>query len=59
MDEVILTSQEVTDLVDSILDAVEAIEEIGVLRGSWPTEMRDWCLLLLTRRDEGGGATSN
>jgi hypothetical protein len=49
-----LTRDEVTDLVSTILHGVSALEDEGELpRASWPREMREWCVLLLDRLDEG------
>lgn len=47
-----LTRQEVTDLVDSILDGLSQIEAGELPKEVWADEMRDWCLLLLARSDE-------
>jgi hypothetical protein len=55
MDEVILSSQEARELVLSILEAVESVDEGTEVRASWPAEMRDWCDLLLARIYEEGG----
>ena len=57
MDEVILSSQEARDLVHSILEAVESVDEGTDLRATWSAEMRDWCDLLLTRIYDTGGTT--
>jgi hypothetical protein len=44
-----LTDQEARDLVYTILEAVEHVEEGTELRDSWPAKARDWCLLILDR----------
>ena len=64
-EEATLTSQEIKDLVDTILEAVDFVEALGgrgpvehlELRESWAFEMRDWCLMLLNRIDDTGGDT--
>jgi hypothetical protein len=54
MDEVHLTSQEVRDLVKSILEGTAFLDgETSTLRPSWVPEMRDWADLLLDRLEEG------
>jgi hypothetical protein len=52
-----LTRQEVYDLVDAILEGVENVEESMGFSATWPSEMRDWCIVLLTRLHEGGTTT--
>ncbi len=52
---VTLSNQEARDLVLTIFEVLDAIEDGEVLRGSWATEMRDWIVLILSRM-EGGGA---
>lgn len=62
-EEATLTSQEVEDLVLSILEGVDFVEAIANrgpaehldLRDSWPMEMCDWCLTLLDRIHGQGG----
>lgn len=50
---VILTDEEALDLVATILEAVEAAEEARPIeRPSWPTEARDWCILMIDRLNE-------
>lgn len=46
---VILNAEEVNDLIDSILEGVVFVEEGGELRETWPSEMRDWCEMLIDR----------
>lgn len=47
-----LTSEEVWDLIESILIGVEHVEEGLGFPATWPAEMRDWCYVLLTRMYE-------
>ena len=44
-----LTAQEVSDLVLTILEGVDAAEGGEPLRDTWAHEMRDWAFLLLSR----------
>lgn len=52
-DMVILSDDEVRDLVKTILEAIEAFEEGTQVRASWSLEATDWCYLLLDRLAEG------
>jgi hypothetical protein len=54
MDEAFLTSQEVFDLVHSILVGIDAADEGELPRATWPLEMREWCIFLLDRLEQGG-----
>ena len=56
-EDIHLTNQEATDLVLSILEGVAAIEDGAPLDDTWSAEMRDWCLLILRRSEEGGTST--
>jgi hypothetical protein len=50
---VILSDVEARDLVQTVMEAVAAIEDGDDLRRSWPGEATDWCLLILDRLQGG------
>jgi hypothetical protein len=54
-DTATLSSQEVRDLVLTILEGIAAAEDGHLPRDSWSDEMRAWSVMLLDRL-EGGGA---
>jgi hypothetical protein len=54
MDEAHLTSSEVTDLVLTLLEAAEAIEDGTPTRASLAAEVRAWIDWLYDRTDRGG-----
>ena len=54
MGEARFSSQEILDLVDMILVAVESAEEGELASPTWAADMREWCVFLLTRLEEGG-----
>lgn len=47
-----LSWTETQDLVNSILEGIEAAETGTAVRPTWPNEMRDWCELLLDHQGE-------
>jgi hypothetical protein len=49
MDGIHLTTEEVHHLVLSIWDGIAAAEDHQIVRSSWPSEMRDWCDMLVGR----------
>lgn len=51
---VILSDVEAFDLVQTMLEGVDALADGVLLRGSWVLEVRDWCVLILDRLEEGG-----
>lgn len=53
--DITLSNQEVLDLVLTIVEGIDAIENAKRPRESWSDEMRDWCLELLARTEEEGG----
>ena len=48
-----LSDDEVRDLVKTVLEAIEAVEEGTDVRASWALEATDWSYLLLDRLAEG------
>jgi hypothetical protein len=50
---VTLSDDEARDLVNTILEAIEAAEEGTQVRASWSLEATDWCYPLLDRLAEG------
>ena len=53
IDMVNLSDDEVRDLVKTVLEAIEAVEEGTDVRASWALEATDWSYLLLDRLAEG------